>query len=589
MRLRTAVLAPLLFVLACGGDAPPAAAPPPMPPTAVPVATATQPIVPPSDDAAIAQACQAYIDLQTTMFPERATILGIHSHDTELEDRSRDGYERATQSEEKMLASLKAHFPSPHASRASLTDLDILTHTLAVDVRTRRDLHPHETQPDIYNAPMNAIFMMTSRDYAPAAERAKNVLARLEKLPTVIAAAKANLKSPPRLWTQIAIESADGAKGFFDEQRAPLEAALPAEKAHIAAALKTAKDAYADYKAFLTKEVLPRSNGDFAAGKAYFEFLVHEDYFLSEDSDALLAIGKKIFTDTDAQMTEVAKRIDPKAKSWPEVIAKLKKNHPTAADVLPSYRREVERAKAFLIAKDAIAFPPGDDLRVMDTPTFQRSTIGSAAYDAPPAFDKNTQGFFFVTPVDLSLSKAKQEEMLREDDHGDLVNTAVHEAYPGHHLQLSFARVHPSLIRKATGPAIFSEGWALYSEEVLSELGYYTDEERLMQLQWTLVRAARVILDVSLHTRGMTYEQAVKMMTDEVHLERTLALNEVRRYTASPTQPLAYIVGREMIFRFREHYKAQEKEKYSLKRFHTELLSHGTIAPGLLEREMFPQ
>ena len=580
-----------MLMLSCGGSPPPSA--PTLAPTPAPshVATVMPPVAAPavpSDDAAIAEACQAYVDLQATMFPERATILGMHTRDTELEDRSHDGYELATASEEKMLVGLKARFSSPHASRAAQTDLDILTHTLAVDVRTRRDLRPHETQPDIYNAPMTAIFMMTSRDYAPAGERAKNVLARLEKIPTVIAAAKANLKNPPRLWTQIAIESAAGAKGFFDEQRAPLETALPADKARVAAALKTATDAYADYKAFLTKEVLPRSSGDFAAGKAYFEFLVHEDYFLAEDSDALLAIGKKIFADTNAQMTDVAKRIDPTAKSWGEVIGKLKKNHPTADDVLAAYRKEVTRAKAFLIAKDAIAFPAGDDLRVMDTPTFQRSTIGSAAYDAPPPFDKNTQGFFFVTPVDRNLSKAKQEEMLREDDHGDLVNTAVHEAYPGHHLQLSFARMHPSVIRKATGPAIFSEGWALYSEEVLSELGYYTDEERLMQLQWTLVRAARVILDVSLHTRGMTYDQAVKMLTDEVHLERTLALNEARRYTASPTQPLAYIVGREMIFRFREHYKTQEKEKYSLKRFHTELLSHGTIAPGLVEREMFP-
>jgi hypothetical protein len=249
MRLRKVVLAPLMLVLSCGGSAPPPA--PAATPATRPVATVTPPPVTPAiptDDAAIAEACQAYIELQTAIFPERATILGIHTHDTELEDRSHDGYERATASEEKMFIDLRVRFSSPHASRAAQTDLDILMHTLAVDVRTRRDLRPHETQPDIYNAPMTAIFMMTSRDYAPAAERAKNVLARLEKIPTVIAAAKANLKNPPRLWTQIAIESAAGAKGFFDEQRAPLEAALPVDKAHVAAALKTATDAYADYK-----------------------------------------------------------------------------------------------------------------------------------------------------------------------------------------------------------------------------------------------------------------------------------------------------------------------------------------------------
>jgi uncharacterized protein (DUF885 family) len=176
--------------------------------------------------------------------------------------------------------------------------------------------------------------------------------------------------------------------------------------------------------------------------------------------------------------------------------------------------------------------------------------------------------------------------MLRENDHGDQVDTVVHEAYPGHHLQLSFARTHPSLVRKAISPSIFAEGWALYSEELLNELGYYTDEERLAQLQWTLVRAARVVIDVGLHTQGMTFGEAMKILTGRVHLEHELALSEVRRYTADPTQPLTYLVGREMIFKLRDKYKEREGEKYSLKRFHTEVLSHGTIAPGLIAKEI---
>ena len=130
---------------------------------------------------------------------------------------------------------------------------------------------------------------------------------------------------------------------------------------------------------------------------------------------------------------------------------------------------------------------------------FQRTTV-TAAYDQPPPFSSNTKGLFFVTPVDPKMTKAQKEQMLRENDWGDIVDTVVHEAYPGHHLQLSFARLHPSPIRKATGPSIFSEGWALYSEELMAELGYYKDEERLMQLVWTLVRAARVMIDVGLHT-----------------------------------------------------------------------------------------
>ena len=190
---------------------------------------------------------------------------------------------------------------------------------------------------------------------------------------------------------------------------------------------------------------------------------------------------------------------------------------------------------------------------------------------------------------DPKLSAKKQEEMLRENDHGDIVDTAVHEAYPGHHLQLSFAAKNTSKIRKAYDAAIFSEGWALYSEELMAELGYYTPEERLMQLEWTLVRAARIVLDVGLHTKGMSFDEAVRFLTDKVHLEHELAVSEVKRYTMTPTQPLAYLTGRQAIFGLRERYKSREKEKFSLKRFHAELLTRGTIPPGLLARELFAE
>jgi uncharacterized protein (DUF885 family) len=121
----------------------------------------------------------------------------------------------------------------------------------------------------------------------------------------------------------------------------------------------------------------------------------------------------------------------------------------------------------------------------------------------------------------------------------------------------------------------------------MSELGYYTDEERLAQLEWTLVRAARVIIDVGLHTTGMSFDAAVDLLTKQVHLEHELALSEVKRYTLEPTQPLSYLVGRERIMKLRERYKAAQGAGYTLKKFHTEVLSHGTVAPDLIEREMF--
>jgi uncharacterized protein (DUF885 family) len=539
------------------------------------------------DDAAIAQAGQEYLDLFVEIHPEDATALGLHKNDGELDDRSIVGHDRGTDREEALLRSLEKRFEHAKASPAARTDLALLLGALRCDIRTRRVQRPLQRKPDIYVEPLNAIFQMTARSYAPAPERARNVVARLEKIPNIVEQAKQNLLNPPRVWTEIAIDQTASAKPFLEQQRAFLVGALPDETSKVDAVLKGAVAAYDDYKKFLQKSVLPRSNGRFSAGRELFEYLLKNDYFLDEGADELLAIGKKVFAETNAQMTELARRIDPKAKGWPEVTAKLKAKHPAAAELIEAYRKEVTRARAFLVEKDAVSFPPGDDLDVIETPPFMRSTL-TAAYDQPPPFDSQmTKGFFFVTPVDTSLPKARQEEMLRENDWADIVDTSVHEAYPGHHLQLSSARRSSSQIRRALDRAIFSEGWALYSEELMAELGYYDDAQRLIQLEWALVRAARIILDVGLHVGDMTFEQAVKMLTDEVHLERSLALSEVKRYTETPTQPSAYMIGRQMIFRLRERARERDGANFSLKAFHTDLLSRGTVPPSLLAREMF--
>lgn len=582
---------------ACTPPGPPAVSPPATGSASAATPGSSASLAPPTEpprgakgDQEVAKAAQEYLDLLVEISPEQATGLGLHKNDALLDDRTIVGDDKAIEREEALLKSFRERFksgsPVGDLTPGAKTDLAMLQGALEVDIRTRRVQRPLQRMPSLYASPLHAIFMMTARDYAPAADRARNVVARLEKIPKLIEVAKANLLNPPKVWTEVGIDRAGSAKTFLEAQRSFLTTSLPNEGARVDAALKAAEAAYDDYKKLLTKEILPKSNGRFSAGRELFEHLLQNNYFLDEKADDLLAMGKKLFAETNDQMTAVAKRIDPKAKGWPEVVARLKGNHPTADGLLDAYRTEVKRARAFLVQKDAVEFPPGDDLEVIDTPPFMRSTV-TAAYDQPPPFDPTTKGFFFVTPVDKTLSKAKQEEMLRENDHGDLVDTAVHEAYPGHHLQLSFARLHPSLVRKALDPAIFSEGWALYSEELMAELGYYTDEERLLQLEWTLVRAARIVIDVGLHVQDLTFEDAVKKLTDEVHLEKQLALSEVKRYTMNPTQPLAYLTGRQMILKMRERAKQRDGAKFSLKKFHTDVLTRATVPPSLMAREIF--
>lgn len=585
--------AALLLLAACSH--PPASAPPPTDLPALPAVRPAKASAPATaDDAAIAQAAHDYIELIVSISPETGTALGDHTRDDALDAYTLEGDAAGVAREEAMLADLRARLGSPRASLLARTDLALIESALSVDVRTRRELKPLQRMPDAYIAPMNALFLQAAREYAPAAVRAKASLARIEKLPAALAPARANLAAPPRVWVTVALEQARAAGAFFDGERAFLVAALPDQRARIDAAIAGAKKAYEGFATLLERDVMPRATGDFAAGRGLFEFLLRDGYFLTESPDALYDLGERVFDTTSAQMDAVARRIDPRAAGWPEITRRLKGHHPTADDLVPSYRREVARARAFLAARDVVPFPPGDDCQVEETPPFLRNVL-TASYEVAPPLDPVTRGFFYVTPVDRTMPRARQEQMLRENDHGDEVDTVVHETYPGHHLQLSFARGNPSIIRKLSdakrallpGSNLFAEGWGLYAEELMSELGYYTDEERLMQLEWTLVRAARVMIDVGLHTRGMSFDEAVKILTDRVHLEHELAVSEVKRYTAEPTQPLSYLVGRERIFAMRDRYQRQAGAAYSLKAFHAALLSHGDIAQGLVEREMF--
>lgn len=535
-----------------------------------------------------------YIDLVARNRPETATRWGMHVGDGELDDRSQAGEESRYAAQKALLTKVEG-LSSARDAGAKLgvsagIDADLLRGTLRRELRIAEEMKPAERRPDYYTEPLQAVFLLLARDFAPEAERARNALSRVERLPDVVIAAETNLKEPPELWVKIGIESAKGAKPFLAEVKSKLLAALPTEKQRIERAISRADAAYVRYARFLEQTVMKRAKKEFAAGRPLFEFLLREDYFLKESPEQLKALGEKVFERTEAELKKTAKSIQPSANDWPEVIAKLKGDHPNAPDLLDTYRREMKRARDFLVAKDAVPFPAGDHCEVVETPQFQRGTI-QAAYDQPPPFDNAASGLFYVTPVDPAWSKQRQEEWLRENDHGDIVDTTVHETYPGHHLQLSFARLHPSRLRKVLDTAIFAEGWGLYAEEMMHELGYYKPAERMLVLEWSLVRAARVILDVGMHVLGMSDTDAVNFLVDRVHLERALAENEVKRYSQTPTQPLSYMVGREKLFELRERYKqaqASAGKPFSLREFHREVLTRGTLPPALLERELLP-
>jgi uncharacterized protein (DUF885 family) len=427
------------------------------------------------------------------------------------------------------------------------------------------------------------------RDFAPLKVRMKSVLGRLKQVPRLMKQGQENLRrggNIPRIWTKLAVETTAGGKEFFNQMVPLFAEKVPNLKTQLLAANRKALAAFDDYEEFLKKRLLPRSKGKFAIGQEFFDFLLSVHHQLPHTADDLIRIGNRMVRQTQAEMRSVAKKIDSK-RNWTKIVEDLKKKHPRKEDLLKFYTKEMRRARDFVRKENLVTIPKGETLKVVETPVFHRSTIPYGAYMEPAPFEKKQQGFFWVTPVNEKLPPNQQEEQLQGHNSRGVVLTALHEAYPGHHLQLVHCNKIKSKVRRQFWTSLFAEGWALYCEELMYEKGFYTRPEvRLLQLKDQLWRACRVVIDAGLHTGRMSFNKAVNMLVDVAKLEKTNAIAEVKRYTYTPTQPMTYAMGKIEILKLKDDFKKLKGKAFNLKKFHDLLLSYGTIPVQMVRDRM---
>ena len=521
--------------------------------------------------------------------PLEATFEGYHKYDDKF-----DRFDREWRQE--LLAKAKDYvkrlnqFEDESLSPDNGVDRTILSKAFEVEIKREEEFKDLERRPFLYpEVALYGIYILMLRQFAPLEERMTSVLGRLKEVGTVLKDGKQNLlrgENIPEVWTKIALEVTEGGLQFFSSFLPLMAERVPSLKEEILAANGKASEAFTDYVSFLKQELLPKSRGDFALGKERFNFLLREHHLLPYDTEGLFEIGQQVREETQREMKRTAQKIDPQ-KRWPEIVEELKKEHPTAEELLDFYKAEMERAKRFVLKRDLASIHEGEMLSIVETPPFERPTIPYAAYVEPAPFEERQEGFFWVTPVDKNAPPEKQEEQLQGHNKYGAVLAALHEAYPGHHLQLLHSNRVKSKVRRKFSTSVFAEGWALYCEELMYEQGFYKSPEvRLLQLKDQLWRACRVIIDVMLHTGRMSFEEAVDMLVDVAKLERTNAVTEVKRYTQTPTQPMSYIIGKQEIMRLRDDYKKMIGDKFQLKEFHNKLLSYGTIPVSLVRQRM---
>lgn len=522
--------------------------------------------------------------------PSSATSNGIHDYDDKLEKLDPESRRETIKSYERFVSELSQFESNPDLlDDSERLDLRILKSHLDITIQMENNYRRAERDatvgPDVC---LWSIYMLLMRDFAPLETRMESVLARLREVPRVLEEGMANLKASdgvPAAWTRMGMEVAQSGMGFFAGLIPMYAPKVPGLANDVSAANGAAIMAMQSYTSFLQNEIMPESNGEYRLGEEVFSYLVKNGYMLPYSTGDLVEIGKKCIEDTKSALEKAAAQIDPD-KSWAELIADFKQETPSADELLEFYRKEMERAKRFVAEKDIVTIPEGESLIVAETPQFKTGRIPYAAYVVPAPFEESQEGIFWVTAVDQNLPAEQQGEQLSGHSKAAIVLKSVHEAYPGHHLQLLHSNRVNSKVRKAFRTSLFAEGWALYCEEMMFKQGFYDLKSRLFQLKDELWRACRVVIDVELHCGRMNFQEAVKMLIDVAGLEEVNAISEVKRYTQSPTQPMSYIMGKLAIMKILDEYKNKSEDNFNLKSFHDQLLSYGTIPVGLVSEEM---
>jgi len=518
-------------------------------------------------------------------YPTYATHLGVHTRDAELGDHTRGAFEERHSHVTTLLRDLEA-LSGEEGDLDARIDREILRAELRHSVFIHETVRPHETRPSMYiQTALGGCHSLTVKEFAPIEERAVNLLSRLRQVPGVLESMERNTASPPRVFARVGAEAAKGGVAFVGAVIPRVGDAVPSLQADLAAASDAATRAFERAAEYLAK--LAESGPEaFHVGREDYEWLLREYHMLDYDSESLRAMGWEVIRDTKSRMADVAREISPDA-DWESVLEELKLDHPAKGKVRETYAAEMARARDFVIENDLVTVPSGERLEVIDTPVFIRNIIPYAAYMPPGPFEDQQLGLFYVTPVDESLTPDEQERQLRGHALHTIPVVALHEAYPGHHLQLVRANAGSHKLRKLVWSTVYGEGWALYCEEMMREAGFYSDARtRLCQLKENLWRAARVVVDVGLQLGGMSIEDGIEFMMREVHLERVNATAEVKRYAGMPTQPSSYMIGKRAILALREKARARDGNAFDLKSFHDSLLDLGNLQPRLAERSL---
>jgi len=548
---------------------------------------------------------QYFSDVLFHFSPTNGTQAGLHEYDTQLENYSAETIQ-------KQIAALHVYEKKiedipPAALDASVAaDREILLNSIHSQLLSLEVIRNWEKNPDNYSSGItNSIFVLIERPFAPPNTRLRATVEREKQIPQVFMEARKNLKNPPRIFTEIALEQINGLVSFFesDVPKAFAEADDPKAKADFARTNAAVIQALKDYGTWMKTDLLPRSNGDYRLGADIFAKKLAYDEMVDVPLDRLLQVAFDDLHRNQAEFARVAKEVDP-TKTPQQVLAELATIHPAPDKLLDSFHSTFDALIAFIRAHHIITIPSDVQPTLEETPPFMRATT-FASMDPPGPFEtRSTKAYFNVTLPEKDWTTAHVAEHMASFNTGTIISTSVHEAYPGHYVQFLWQKQFPSKIRKLIGANSNIEGWAHYTEQMMLDEGYAapptncTPEQarearliRLGQLQDALLRDARFVNSIKLHTAlgepngQWTIDQSVDFFVKEGYQSRSVGLVETKRGTADATY-LYYTLGKLEIMKLREDLKKKQGSAFSLETFHDNFMRQGFAPVKVIRKAM---
>jgi len=560
------------------------------------------------ESSALAPITRDFVYGTLALSPVAATGSGLHEHqgvrlDEQLDDLSRTGMGK----QREFFVGIRKRLDGLDKSSLSAqdaADYEIILDQIALNLLEIDTIQNYKHNPTVYVELIgNALFSPYVLEYAPIEQRWKHIIARMEKIPAVLESAKQNLEDAPEIWNRVAREENEGNIALIE---GTFTKSVPASvKPAFEKVAKIAVPALKSFNEWLEKS-LKAGQRDWRLGKANYAQKFRYALGIQQTPEQLLDDAEKSLETTRQRMLEISRtllpKLDPSANKDGELnqvvsatLVKIAENHSTPKTYFADARRDLAEARAFVRERNLLPLPPRDNLQVIETPEFMRGIYGVGGFNSAPPLEPQLGAFYWITPIPENWPQPRIESKLREYNLYGLKLLTIHEAMPGHYVQLEYANdvqpVERRLLRTVFGSGPYAEGWAVYATDMMLQEGYLNQspELQLTFLKQQLRMIANTILDVRMQTMNMSDEDAMSLMLDRTFQEKEEATAKLQRAKLSSTQLPTYYAGYRDWLRVRKEEETRKGSGFVLSGFHEKALRFGTVPMRVLSSLMAAQ